>query len=951
MPAPQIILELIERFGRNLDAYKSGAYNETQTRHEFIDPFFEALGWDVNNTAGNAEAYKDVIHEDAVKVSGITKAPDYSFRIGGARKFFVEAKKPSVYIKDAPAAAFQVRRYAWSAKLPLSIVTDFEELAVYDCRFKPDQNDKADNARIKYYTFRQYAEKWDEIAAIFSKEAILKGSFDKYAESNKGKRGTAEVDSAFLAEIESWRDILARNIALRNSLSVRELNDSVQRIIDRVIFLRIAEDRGIEDYGSLRGICNGNNSYGRLQELFYKADDRYNSGLFHFRTEKDETEPPDILTTTLVIDDKPLKDILKTLYYPDSPYEFAVLPADILGQVYEQFLGKVIRLSSDHRAVVEDKPEVKKAGGVFYTPTYIVEYIVKNTVGKLLDGKTPKKAENLRILDPACGSGSFLLGAYQYLLDWHLNYYTENNPEKHAREKRPAIFSGQGGAWHLTTAERKRILLNNIYGVDIDSQAVEVTKLSLLLKVLEGETGESLNQQRKLFSERALPNLGGNIKCGNSLIGSDFYNGKQMNLLDTEEAQRVNVFDWQAEFPEIFKAGGFDAVIGNPPYGATFSRTDQDYLQIHYQQAQKFPDSYCYFIVKGSQLLRHEGFMSLIVPNTFCDIESCNDFRKWLLTSKSIESIWQTGWAFKAAIVDTVVFILRNSKPSLHANLKMRVEGKEYSRKNSEFLEDSLFKIDYRNSIEDKNILLKTILQPNLGSLAIVKAGVKLYEKGKGNPPQTENTLIERPYTKVDEAVDGWKLLYRGENVKRYHFKKSREAVNYGPWLAAPRSEDLFTSPKILMRRTSDKLFSCIDLNSSVCVNSCHVIKFRSEQNKLSYQYILGLLNSRLLQKIFEIHNPQMVGKVFAEVKVIYVERLPIRTIDFNKPAEKKIHENMVQLVDQMLALHKQLPEAKTSHEQTLIQRQIDATDRQIDKLVYELYSLTEEEIAIVEGQ
>jgi type I restriction-modification system DNA methylase subunit len=844
-----------------------------------------------------------------------------------------------------------VRRYAWSAKLPLSIVTDFDELAVYDCRIKPDQKDSADKARIKYYTYRQYAEKWDEIAAIFSKDAILKGSFDKYAESNKAKRGTAEVDSAFLAEIESWRDMLARNIALRNTLTVRELNDSVQRIIDRIIFLRIAEDRGIEDYGSLRGICNGNNTYGRLQELFYKADDRYNSGLFHFRHEKGETEPPDRLTPDLQIDDKPLKDILKTLYYPDSPYEFAVLPADILGQVYEQFLGKVIRLSSDHRAVVEDKPEVKKAGGVFYTPTYIVEYIVKNTVGKLLDGKTPKKAESLRILDPACGSGSFLLGAYQYLLDWHLKWYADNNPEKHARDKKPALYQGHGGVWYLTTAERKRILLNNIYGVDIDSQAVEVTKLSLLLKVLEGETGETLNQQRKLFNERALPNLGGNIKCGNSLIGPDFYDGKQMNLLNSEETQRVNVFDWQAEFPKIFKAGGFDAVIGNPPYGATLSRTDQDYLQMHYQQAQKFPDSYCYFIVKGSQLLRNEGFMSLIVPNTFCDIESCNDFRKWLLTSKFIESIWQTGWAFKAAIVDTVVFILRNSKPSIHANLKMLVDGKEYSRKISEFLEDSLFKIDYRNSIEDKNILLKTIRQPNLGSLAIVKAGVKLYEKGKGNPPQTENTLIERPYTKVDEAVDGWKLLYRGENVKRYHFEKSREAVNYGPWLAAPRSEDLFTSPKILMRRTSDKLFSCIDLNSSVCVNSCHVIKFRSEQNKLSYQYILGLLNSRLLQKIFEIHNPQMVGKVFAEVKVIYVERLPIRTLDFNKPAEKKMHDQMVQLVEQMLTLHKQLPEAKTGHEQTMIQRQIDSTNQQIDKLVYALYGLTEEEIAIVEGR
>ena len=141
---------------------------------------------------------------------------------------------------------------------------------------------------------------------------------------------------------------------------------------------------------ALRSLCNGNNTYGRLQELFYKADDRYNSGLFHFRHEKDEAEPPDNLTPKLTIDDKPLKEILKRLYYPDSPYEFSVLPADILGQVYEQFLGKVIRLTSDHRAVVEDKPEVKKAGGVFYTPTYIVDYIVKNTVGKLLEGKTPK---------------------------------------------------------------------------------------------------------------------------------------------------------------------------------------------------------------------------------------------------------------------------------------------------------------------------------------------------------------------------------------------------------------------------------------------------------------------------------------------------------------------------------------------------------------------------------
>mgnify|MGYP001792822537 CR=1 FL=1 len=221
------------------------------------------------------------------------------------------------------------------------------------------------------------------------------------------------------------------------------------------------------------------------------------------------------MTLGLTIDDKLLKQLLKGLYYPDSPYEFSVLPADILGQVYEQFLGKVIRLTAGHRAVIEDKPEVKKAGGVYYTPTYIVEYIVKNTVGKLLEGSTPTKVARLRILDPACGSGSFLIGAYDYLMDWHRDWYTENDRDKWARGKEPRLYQGPAGDWRLTTSEKKRILLNNIHGVDIDAQAVEVTKLSLLLKVLEEESQESMNAQLKFFHERALPDLSRNIKCGN----------------------------------------------------------------------------------------------------------------------------------------------------------------------------------------------------------------------------------------------------------------------------------------------------------------------------------------------------------------------------------------------------------------------------------------------------
>src|SRR5262245_16554424 len=293
----------------------------------------------MDNKRGYAEPYKDVIHEDSIKVGGGTKAPDYCFRIGATRKFFVEAKKPAVNIKDDVSPAYQLRRYAWTAKLPLSILTDFEEFAVYDCRIQPHAEDKASAARTMYLTFDDYVTKWEEIAGTFSRDAVLKGSFDAYAESGRGKRGTTEVDDAFLEEIERWREVLARNIAERNpSLTQYDLNFAVQRTIDRIVFLRICEDRGVEEYGRLQGLISRQNIYKRLLERFYRADERYNSGLFHFRTEKERAEARDELTPNLVLDDRPLRDILQNLYYPSSPYEFSVLPSDILGHVYERFL-------------------------------------------------------------------------------------------------------------------------------------------------------------------------------------------------------------------------------------------------------------------------------------------------------------------------------------------------------------------------------------------------------------------------------------------------------------------------------------------------------------------------------------------------------------------------------------------------------------------------------------
>ncbi|MBN1653128.1 MAG: N-6 DNA methylase [Deltaproteobacteria bacterium] len=661
MVPPDIIRQLVSRLEENLADYKSGNYKETQLRREFLDPFFKSLGWDIDNEQGYAEAYKDVIHEDAIRVGGMTKAPDYCFRIGGARKFFLEAKKPSVDIKRNVGPAFQLRRYAWSAKLPLSILSDFDEFAVYDCRVKPSKDDPAATARIFICNYREYEEKWDWIAERFSRDAVLKGSFDKFAESKKGKKGTAEVDAAFLAEIEGWRIELARNLALRNPrLTQRELNFSVQRIIDRIIFLRICEDRGIEDYGRLQALVSGGRVYPRLCELFTAADARYNSGLFHFETEKNRHEAPDELTLTLELDDKVLRDILSSLYYPDSPYEFSVLSADILGQVYEQFLGKVIRLTEGHRAVVDDKPEVKKAGGVYYTPTYIVDYIVRNTVEKLVEKKTPKQVSTLRVLDPACGSGSFLIGAYQYLLDWHLEWYSKNDPKKWVKGKSPALYQNSIG-YKLTVAERKRILLNNIYGVDIDSQAVEVTKLSLLLKVLEGETEQSIQTTLKFLRERALPDLGDNIKCGNSLIGPDFYRQTELPFLGEEERYRINVFDWQAEFPKIFKAGGFDVVIGNPPYlniDDTWGKGDVQLKAIKLQYPHVYNDKtdiLFYFIAKAYEISKDR--VGFIVSRAFLEAFKANKLRGFLATKRAVSKIvdFRNFQVFKGVGITTCV--------------------------------------------------------------------------------------------------------------------------------------------------------------------------------------------------------------------------------------------------------------------------------------------------------
>ncbi len=911
MDAPPEVFRLVDRFGQNIDVYRKQQYKETQVRVEFIDPFFEALGWDVRNVSGYAEQYKDVIHEDALTVGSELRAPDYSFRIGGNRKFFLEAKKPSVDLKKNIGPAYQLRRYAWSAKLPLSILTDFEEFAVYDCRKRPKPDDKANFARIMYFSFEDYIPRFDEIYNVFGKESVLMGSFDRYSQDVGLKRGTGEVDVEFLHEIEVWREEFAHNIALRNlDLSVQELNYCVQQTIDRIIFLRMAEDRGIENYGQLRAITTSDNHYKQLVNLFKRADEKYNAGIFDFIS--------DTITPFLEIDDKVLKPIILSLYYPQSPYQFSVLPSDVLGQVYEQFLGKLIRLTPTHRAVVEEKPQARKAGGIYYTPTYIVKYIVDETVGKLIRGKSPRQISHFRVLDPSCGSGSFLLETYQYLLDYHLRYYDTEGVAKFASRKKPPIYQGRNGDWRLTTSEKKRILLNNIFGVDLDRQAVEVTKLSLLLKVLEGETEETLGQQLKLWQERALPDLGNNIKCGNSLIGPDYTD--QRLTIEDDELRQINPFDWNKEFETVFEAGGFNIIVGNPPYLfiTQLDKVEKEYFQETFTTYSYRYDVYGLFIEKSiKSLLKKDGLLGFIIPHTILNNDSFENLRIFLLENTSLQSMIDLGpGVFQSASNETMLLFIENREPTSKHKCKVIKSDKNLSDLESA---NHIHQSWYQEApgfplliIQTDEISLLSIInecETKLGDYCTINQGLRTGDN--------ERFIVKKKRLASHKKVVG------GKNIARYWIN-NYNYVQYEPRkLDAPRKKEIFTSPeKIIIQEVRNitlarRLIATYDDDQLYCLQTTNVINLKPDyQSQISLKYLLALINSSLLNWFFRISFPSN-----NHIASNQLARLPIRVIDNEKDEDISVHNKLVSLVEKILDLNIKMDSASIPREKEMFNR------------------------------
>jgi len=944
--------ELVDKFRNNISQFTNKEYLEDQLRIDFVNELFTLLGWDLTNKDNAIEEFRDVVIEKNLGKSDSQKYPDYAFRLDGQPVFFVEAKKPSINIKGEIDPAHQVRRYGYSAKLKISILTDFQEFAIYDTTIKPGKNDKASVALLDYFTFEDYEKKWDFLCGLLSKDAIKKGSISQYVGKGK-KKGAYEVDKDFLKLIEGWRSELAKNIAKNNKKAeIDAINMAVQKVIDRIIFLRICEEKGIEQFENLHTIGSNKAVYEKLVAYFDKANKKYNSELFK----------PDSFVNELDIDDEILQDVIKGLYYPECPYAFSVLPVEILGNIYEQFLGKTIHLTETHQARIEEKPEVRKAGGVYYTPKYIVDYIVRNTVGEKIKGLTPKKLVKIKILDPACGSGSFLLGAYTYLLNYHLAYYVKKENLAKAL-KNEVIYATKKGSYKLTIQEKQSILLNNLFGVDIDAQAVEVTKLSLMLKLLEGEGDESAGKLFKYSDTKLLPTLSNNIKCGNSLIGPEFYTNNQMSMLDNEAISQVNAFDWQREYSEVMKAGGFDAIIGNPPYIRVrifkeLYPTQAYYLESTYKCAVHVWDVYLLFIERAMHLLDKDGIFGLIVPIQTLHQPNCASVRQLLLKNTSILSIADLSKlkVFKEAIVKNCILIAAN-----HASDKNMISIYSPNEPYQLFDPPQSHWLQSRALKNTKYSLKLDMLSPKielceklramswqLEDLCYVTFGLRSCAKGVGEGGK------ERLITSNAKGKNV-KPYLEGRDIGRYSIHPTGRYIKYIPeQMYSPREPKLFETKKIISQSMLSKkrLVATLDdagyyvEQSLVCIIPHGLLTENTSNISLPLEFILGVINSKLEGFYFatSIIDYSLGGGLIHATPGSQGKLIIPKT---SKPEIEKI----TALVKELLSLNKQEKKVKNVHGQELIQRQIISIDNQISQLVYKLYRLTKGEIAVVEGE
>ncbi len=936
--AKEKIKKLVERY-ENLSPAERNGYNEQQTKDHFIRPLFEALGWNFEH---------DVWPETDVE----RKRVDYAVRVAGVTKFYIEAKPLSVNL-DEERWAEQAINYSWHKSVPWVILTDFEAIKVFNTEWdEPD----IQSCRFIEISYKEYIRESEKLWWL-SKKAFTQGVLDKRAEEFGRKPKKTPVDEQLAQDLVRWRDCLCHNLECYNSGIIDKIKiaEYVQTILNRLIFIRTLEEKGYEDHLLDPLVKNWDQSKNQkialaLNKIFRKIDKDYDSGLF-------AEGNCDRLSEKLEYDDEVFIKVIKELYYNSKKirYKFDQIPSDIFGSIYEQYLGQIQQTGKQ-----EKKSSKRKAQGIYYTPRYIVDYIVQNTLGEALKEKSPEQIRDIKILDPACGSGSFLIHAYQKLLD----YWQEAENKKFAKVGKTEKLWKQKVGYTISTERKMRILLNNIYGVDLDEEAVEIARLNLLLKMV----GKKMK----------LPNLDGNIETGNSLISGG---EEELRKYFGKNWKEKKPFNWQEKFPFCHsRAGGnpgFDVIIGNPPYvgwaKGKQSREEKDYYEGQYKEIYSGKnDLFYYFIFVSLKMLKENGRFSFIVSRYFLESIWANKLRNHISQNFYIDSIvdFRDNLIFEDAGVHACILTVVNKK-EFNKNILVRLNNlnSEPFYINQKELNDETWMLNNNSAssiikkIEKKSesILnyfdIKDTKLSALDSVYILKVN------------QIKELGIEREYLrKFISSKDINRFFYNdsnkfiidiardtklAKNSNLYKYLKSKEALinetnikrkeNLGWGLARPMDKYNWDKDKIFCPSRSVENRFVIDKNNST--GSRHNITVLFPKTNLNLYYFLALLNSKLYNFYYKKMSKKM-GNSY-EYLPQYLEKLKILLIkkgdtDLLSKLAKKICEEKVKL--------QKLDPIMDDKEYNEVKEEIEKTDKEIDKKVYELYGLTEEEMGIIEN-
>jgi len=973
------IKNLVQKYHSNRDAYLKSTYNETQLRADFLDPFFELLGWDIKNTQGKPTNEREVLLEEPLKAdaNSNTKKPDYTFRLFSERKFFLEAKKPNVKIETGNEPAKQVRRYGFTAKLKISVLSNFEYLAIYDCSHKVGEEDSTAKARINIYHYTEYEAAFDEIVHQLGHSVVYDGQFDETWSQIEAQLKLSSVDDLFLQQINEWRILLGKEVfSHKPELDNEGLNDIVQCYINSIIFLRVCEDRNLETYKTLLNFAN-NEDFNALISKFQEADQKYNAGLFDHA----------LIEEIIKDNSSAFWTIIKQLYYPESTYSFSVFASDILGNIYEIFLSEQLRIMEGD-IKLQKKPEHADRD-IVTTPTFIIQDLLRQTIVRHCADKSDEEILESSFADIACGSGAFLLETYQLLHDVLVDYYLKNEPQK--------LIQTSVDTFKLPFEIKKQIIENCIFGVDKDYNAVEACKFGLLLKVLE-------NEENTTISTPALPNIDDNIHFGNSLIDS--------SITSAENLEAINPYD--------FGDTKFDVILGNPPYMATEHMKQLTPFELplykrHFASSYKQFDKYFLFIERGLSLLKDDGYFGYIVPSKFTKVGAGSKLRELLTSSGSVFQIISFGanQIFHNKTTYTCLLILKNEEHEEVEYLEVQnlkdwkirhIDEGDFDTIDIDDLDNDGWVLVPGNlkpvfhAIDDQSETLESLIgsdniyngiQTSANQTYIHRAtnedDTYLYfskdetdwqiekiltrpyfktSSGEDNlntyRPFSPNSFVIYPYLKTEEEIEFVEMEqleddypYAFEYFHHYKDKLDNDKRDIKPtpeteneWYRYGRHQSLdkcHVPAKIIVGVLSQGNKYAIDyhgtlISSGGTAGYCMITL--PDDFPYSIYYIQALLNSKYLEWFSALIGEVFRGGYIARgTKVL--KKLPIRIIDFEDNEDKARHDEIASIQQKLINIKRKIDEnSENARKRAPLHRQFNRLKSELDQSVKTLYNL-----------